>query len=147
MTAKQRLKDIGSRLIKLREQLDYSREEMAAHCEVSESAYAKNERGDHLPKLDSLENLVNKFDASMDWLLFDRGPLFFKEKPGQEQQKSPEEKSLVEQTPVQKPWAEEFPGLESIMPDVREFLDYMAKDPLFKYKVLAFFFKYKKETR
>jgi transcriptional regulator with XRE-family HTH domain len=143
MTAKQRLKEIGSRLTTLREQLDYSREEMAANCEVSESAYAKNERGDHLPKLDTLENLVNKFDASMDWLLFDRGPLFFKEKIRQEQQEPPEEKSQVQPTPAQKPADVGFPGLEAVMPDVRELLDYMSKDSRLKYEVLAFFFKYK----
>ena len=90
MTGKQRLKEIGSRLTTLREQLDYSRDQMAVHCEVTESAYAKNERGDHLPKLDTLENLVKKFDASMDWLLFNRGPLLYKEKTGPEKQQLPE---------------------------------------------------------
>jgi transcriptional regulator with XRE-family HTH domain len=108
---------------------------MAAHCEVTESGYTKNERGNHLPQLDTLENLVKKFDASMDWLLFNKGPLFYKEKKREEnppvQQKQPEEK---------------FPGLEQVMPDVKELLDYMAKDPLLKYEILVFFYKYKKEN-
>ena len=102
MTGKQRLKEIGSRLTTLREQLDYSRDQMAVHCEVTESAYAKNERGDHLPKLDTLENLVKKFDASMDWLLFNRGPLLYKEKTGPEKQQLPEEKPPVQQKPTEK---------------------------------------------
>jgi transcriptional regulator with XRE-family HTH domain len=142
MTRKQRLKEIGARLTKLREQLNYSREEMAAHCEVTESGLGKNERGDHLPQLDTLENLVKKFDASMDWLLFNKGPLFYKEKTQEEKQQPPEEKPPVQQKQPE----EKFPGLEQVMPDVKELLDYMAKDPLLKYEVLVYFYKYKKEN-
>lgn len=139
MTRKQRLKEIGSRLTQLREQLNYSRDKMAALCEVTESGLAKNERGDHLPQLDTLENLVKKFDASMDWLLFNKGPLFFKEK-------THEEKPPVQQKQPEKQPGEKFLGLEHVMPDVNELLDYMAKDPLLKYEVLVFFYKYKKEN-
>jgi hypothetical protein len=89
---------------------------------------------------------LKKFDASMDWLLFNKGPLFYKEKTPEETKQPPEEKPPVQQKQPEKQTEEKFPGLEQVMTDVKELLDYMAKDPLLKYEVLVYFYKYKKEN-
>ncbi|UCH97809.1 MAG: hypothetical protein JSV88_13410, partial [Candidatus Aminicenantes bacterium] len=85
---------------------------------------------------------------SMDWLIFDYGPMFLKEKepgkpPGEEVAKElaiqAEELKEAGQEEVKKPWWEES------MPDARELLEFMAKDPLFRYKVFLYFYEYKEK--
>ena len=139
MKRKKKPIEIGNRLQELREHLNYSRQQMALHCEVTKGGYAKYERGDYLPKLDTLEQLSKKFDTSMDWLLFNKGPMSFKEK-------EPEEKKEPQGKTGEKKTEEKFPGLEHVTPDVKQLLDYMALDPLLRYEVLVYFYKYKKEN-
>jgi len=136
---KKKVMEIGNRLQKLREHLHYSREQMALHCEVTRGGYAKYERGDYLPKLVTLEQLSKKFDTSLDWLLLNKGPMSFKEK-------MPEEKIEPPGKIQEKNTQEKLPGPEQVIPDVKELLDYMNQDPLLRYEILVYFYKYKKEN-
>jgi len=126
---KNALREIGSRLKELRKHLNYSRDRMASFLGVTPNGYGKNECGETLPGIPSLRRLSEELHISMDWLMFNRGSMYFQEIPPEIEIKE-EEKS----------------GLEKTMPDIRELLDYMEQDLQFRYEVLAFFYKYKKEA-
>lgn len=143
MSRRKILQEIGSRLQNLRELLNFSREEMAAQCGVTMSGYGKNERGDTFPGIETLRRLSNNLDISMDWLIFNKGPMYYKKKHQEMEkpldvEKEPEEKKQPEKKTT---------GLDEVMTDVRELLEYMAQDPLLRYEVLVYFYKYKKENK
>jgi transcriptional regulator with XRE-family HTH domain len=125
---KNTLREIGTRLKELRKHLDYSRNRMAVFLEITPNGYGKNECGETFPGLPSLRRLSEELRISMDWLIFNRGSMYFQE--SQPEIKIKEEKK---------------PGLEET-PEVRELLEYMEQEPQFKYEVLANFYKYKKEA-
>jgi transcriptional regulator with XRE-family HTH domain len=135
--------DSGNKLKKLRKLLNLSRKEMAARLGLTRSGYTRNENGDTFPGKSTLRRLSKDFDISMDWLFFDRGPMYF-------QEKLPEEKEPPVKEQEEPPREEEekrTPRIEEVMPDVRELLDHMEQDPLLRYEMLLTFYKYKKETQ
>lgn len=115
------LENIGRRLRRVRKQLNYSLGEMAGNLKVSKSGYYKNEKGITFPGVLTLDHLQWAYDISMDWLIFNKGPVFYKEK-------------LPEHSPE---------PLE-VSPDVREMLEHMSRDRLLEHEVLAFYYRYKK---
>jgi transcriptional regulator with XRE-family HTH domain len=141
-------REVGKRLKKLRLELKYSKKQMAQRLGINLNSYYKNENGTSFPWIYSLYRLHKDFGISMDWLIFDYGPMYLKEK---EPEKPPEEelaKELAikaeaakeaEQEEAKKPWWEET------MPDAKELLEYMAQDPLFRYKVFLYLYKYKEK--
>ncbi|UCH95097.1 MAG: helix-turn-helix transcriptional regulator [Candidatus Aminicenantes bacterium] len=131
MNRRKILQGIGSKLKKLRKQLNYSRPKMAACFGVSMTGYGKNERGDTLPKLGTLIRLAEDFDISLDWLIMNKGTMYYKEK---------EPEKLIE-----KETKEKTASLEDVMPGVRELLDSMAQDPLLLHEVMVYFYKYKEK--
>jgi len=110
----------GRRLRQLRNHFNYSLDEMARKLGLSKSGYFKNEGGFTFPGLKTLDRLQRSYDISMDWLIFNRGPMYYK-------QKAPVEKK---------------PGLEEQSPEVRQLLAAMEQDPRLKHEILAYFFKY-----
>ena len=115
------LENLGRRLRRVRKQLNYSLGEMAGKLGVSKSGYYKNEKGITFPGVLTLDHLQWAYDISMDWLIFNKGPVFYKEK-------------LPELSPQE---------TLDISSDVREMLEQMAHDRLLEHEVLAFFYKYK----
>jgi transcriptional regulator with XRE-family HTH domain len=135
-------REVGKRLKKLRLELKYSKKQMAQRLGINLNSYYKNENGTSFPWIYSLFRLHKDFGVSMDWLIFDYGPIYLKEKepekPSQEELAiKMEEAKKAEQEKVKKPWWEES------MPDAGELLEYMAHDPLFRYKVFLYFYEYK----
>ncbi len=115
-------------LRKMREQLGFSRVKMASLFQVSPSAYYRNENGHTLPSGKSLRLLTEEYDVSMDWLLFSKGPMFYKEKqPGKERGTTPEVRVEVKELP----------------PDIRELTETMERVPLLYHEILAYFQKFK----
>ncbi|UCH94398.1 MAG: helix-turn-helix domain-containing protein [Candidatus Aminicenantes bacterium] len=119
------IRDVGQRLKKLRKQLDYPANEMASRLGLRISSYYKNESGDTIPGLITLHRLQKDFNISMDWFLFNKGSMYYEEK----------------QVENEKPHS----GLEDKMPDVKELLDDMEKDPLLRHKILLHYYEYKKK--
>lgn len=115
--------EIGGRLMMLRAQFKFSAIDMARRLGLSRSGYYKQERGNTLPRLEILNALHREYDISMDWLLFNRGPMYFREKV--------ELEGEAGSTP------------DKLSPHVRELIEYMEKDPLLEHEVLVQFFKYK----
>lgn len=124
MSRRKLLEAIGSRLKKVRFTLGYSQEKMAPHLGVQRTGYAKNEKGETLPGLYALTVLANNFKISLDWLLCNKGPMYYKEKG-----------------------AEQGFGMEVIKEDVQELLQYMDRIPLLRYEVLSFFQRFKVENK
>ena len=129
------MQETGTRLRKLREALGCTREEMAESVGYTESGYAKNELGVHFPGIFSLSRLSKKFDVSMDWLLFGKGPMYYKSKET--------EKKVVPRKEEDSLMAD----LEKVMPDVRELLGHMKQDPKLRHEVLLNFYKYKENKK
>ncbi len=54
-------------------------DEMAAHLRLSKTAYWRNENGFSLLSYRSQKILSERFNVSMQWLLFNRGSIYFGE--------------------------------------------------------------------
>ncbi len=118
-------RSVCGRLRKVRKMLNYSRQDMAAVLDLKDSGYFKNETGETFPSRSTLHRLQKDYDISMDWFLFNKGPMLYKEK--QQEEKTP--------------------GLEDRFPEARELLDDMDQDPQLKHEILAYYFKYRNKKR
>ena len=113
---------VGERLAKVRRQLNYSRSEMAGILGLKHSGYSKNETGETFPGVYTLNLLQKNFDISMDWLLFSKGPMVFKDKPPLEKQ------------------AFDFVSQSQ---ELGELMKSIEQDPQLKHEILAYFYQYK----
>ena len=74
------LEIVGRQMLKLRKHLNYSCGKMARKLGISNSGYYKNENGITFPRVDTLALLQREFDISMDWLIFNKGPMHYGER-------------------------------------------------------------------
>jgi transcriptional regulator with XRE-family HTH domain len=118
-------KEMSLRFKQMREALKFSQDKMAVHLGLVRASYTKYENGFTLPGLPTLSEFGANFGISLDWLVLNKGPMFFNEKT------LPEKK----------------PELEDVMDDVKELLEYMKRIPLLRYEVLSFFQKFKLEYK
>ena len=126
------MQGVGQRLRTLRKQLNFSANEMAGRLGIRNTSYYKNESGETVPSMLSLQRLHKDIGISMDWLLFNSGPMYYKTKEA-------ELKKLEEK---------KAPGLEELVPaEEKELLEHMGKDSVFRHRVLLYFHKYKKTNK
>ncbi|MCP5048762.1 MAG: helix-turn-helix domain-containing protein [bacterium] len=158
---------IGERLRDLREEWRLDRPGMAKRLGVTANAYGKNENGETTPNPPTLLKLLEEFNISMDWFLFEKGPKFHDEKKGIEDMKKklvePLEKETahlkeeLEATTIQKEKAEkELAEIKSkwgnnpvpeISPEQAEMLIEMNRTPLLRYEILAQYHRFLKENK
>jgi len=119
------LQETASRIRELRESLKYTPEKMAAHLEISYSAYLKYEYGNTFPRPYTLALMAEAFAVSLDWLITGKGPMFYKDKsqPGEKTVMGPE-------------WD-----------DVKELIDYMERLPVLRYEMLTHFHMFKLKNK
>lgn len=117
--------EIGSRIREIRSALKVSQERMANHFGIGRPSYTKYESGENFPSIYALTVLGNNFNVSLDWLLCNKGPVFYKEK------QSPDETINIKDP--------------TVMSDVKELLKLMDHIPLLRYEILAAFHKFKME--
>jgi transcriptional regulator with XRE-family HTH domain len=155
------LKPVGARLKKLRKHLNFDMKQMASRLGIVTNTYYKNENGLNLPSLIILKRLVDDFDLSMDWLLFGRGPMFFKEKAQKEMELEHAMKELNTQLDRERKNHEaEYKKKEEELknqrqkasfiesrPDMKELLEYMEQDAIFYHKLMIYFQEYKIEKK
>ncbi len=115
------LAQIGKRFEKVRLDLGLSPKDMAQTLDIQSSGYQKNEKGQTTPSLRTLGNMLKRHDISMNWLLFNKGPVKMEEKP--------------EPPPVEK---EEPIVLDA---DTRELIEAMERDRGLRYDILGYFFR------
>ncbi|MCP5102573.1 MAG: helix-turn-helix transcriptional regulator [bacterium] len=119
------LQGAGLRLRAVREQLRFSPVEMAARMGIKTGGYYKNENGETFMGMRTMDRLQKDFDISMDWLIFNKGPMYFKEKhPGKKDGTT-------------------APGMENNTPEMKELFNQMEQDPRLRHEVLAYYYKYK----
>jgi len=122
MNTRELRKEISIRFRRMREALKCSHEKIAAHMGIERASYTKYENGWALPNLNSLSVLASHFDVSLDWLVANKGPMFYKGK-------------------VQAGGDIEFTG------ELKELFDHMSRIPLLRHEVLSFFHKFKLEYK
>lgn len=120
--------DTGQRLKKIRNQFELSQKEMATHAGITIKSYYKNENNETLPSFKTMHRLQKDFNVSMDWLIFNKGPMLFKEK--QEEIKT----ATVE------------PTVEEISPELKDMLNHMEQDPRLRHELLAYYYTYKEKN-
>ncbi|UCH98034.1 MAG: helix-turn-helix transcriptional regulator, partial [Candidatus Aminicenantes bacterium] len=125
-------KAISLRLKKVRESLSFNQERMAIHFGLSRSSYTRNEKGDTFPNHFALHKLAVTFDISLDWLICAKGPMYFKEKPGEKEKTDTREGAQVE---------------KSLSPEHRELLEQMEQIPLLHHEIMAFFHRFILENK
>ncbi len=133
---------IGKRFMEVRNDLGFSRGRMCREFGVSQSGYLKYENGICLPGLPVLEQFKDKFDISIDWLLFGHGPKSYKEKiTGDAEEKRANailEKGLADFSRLAE--------LAKVMPELGEFLSVLSTDSLFRSEILVNFQKNRQEV-
>ena len=119
----------GRRLRQLRNHFNYSLDEMARKLGLSKSGYFKNEGGSSFPGLKTLDLLQRSYDISMDWLLFNKGPVNYTQKPSVQ----PPEEKLAER------------ALKNISPELMQLVESMDRDPLLRAEMLVHYYRYREK--
>ena len=107
----------GQRLRLIRKQFQLTREEMSARLGIKIKSYYKNENNETLPSFKSLHRLQKDFDVSMDWFIFNKGPMFLKEKQAEINTEKVETK------------------VENISPELQGLMDEMEQDPRLRHEI------------
>ncbi|MCP5103777.1 MAG: helix-turn-helix transcriptional regulator [bacterium] len=128
MDKKKIIREVGYKLQKLRESLRYRVFEMADYLGNERTSYTRYEQGQTAPKLMLLYKVAEKFDISLDWLIRNKGPMYFKQKQDNQSQSTPT-------------------AAPPLPADIKELLDHMDKIPLLRYEVLTMFHKFKEKNK
>jgi transcriptional regulator with XRE-family HTH domain len=130
MDLKDLKQEFSRKITDLRQQLHYTRAEMGNCFNVSLGTYRRYEEGKILPGFPCLRSIAARLGLSLDWLVYGRGPVYYKEKEEIAKTES-SQKSLLEAAPA----------------EITELLEHMHRIPLLRYEVLAYFYKFKAEHK
>jgi len=147
MKRKDLLNEIGSKLKQIRDTLKYSRPAMAYKMGVVRSSYLRNENGVTCPDIRTMHLLGNNFNISLDWLICNKGSMYYRGPGKTPEMVKPPEKPLAPPTPVD-PVIEKKPApavLDTLPVEIQELLDHMTAVPLLRYEILASFHRFKEE--
>jgi transcriptional regulator with XRE-family HTH domain len=117
------MKGVGERLKELRKRLNMSQEEFGSKLGLKRSSLGKIERGASPPSGKMLQTLASKYNVSMDYLLCNRGTLFYEKdtaNPTENKQKND--------------------------PELEELLSLMTRLPLARHSVMSCFQRFKIEN-
>ncbi len=129
-------RDFGLRLRQLREGQDLSGKKMAEMLHIDRVSLLRHEAGQWLPEYPILQTISDTFNVSMDWLLFNKGPMFYN-------QKELEAKAAAAKQEA----AEKHDCMKALKEEYRELLDYMEKFPVLRYELLLQFQKFLREQQ
>jgi transcriptional regulator with XRE-family HTH domain len=73
-------KEIGARLAQLRETLNLPRTKLSGMIGIDRASIQRYEEGQYFPEISTLVTLSGVLGVSLDWLLVNRGPIYYKEK-------------------------------------------------------------------
>jgi transcriptional regulator with XRE-family HTH domain len=121
-------KEVGFRLKKIREKLSFSQDRMASFIETGRTNYSKYENGEVFPNYLALQKMCANQDVSLDWLICEKGSMFFKDK-----------EDILQQVEAhaEKPIKDEYLELFSKMEQI----------PLLYYEVMAYYQRFKLEHK
>jgi len=130
-------KDIGFRLRKIRKTLRLPNSQMAYRLGVQRGTYNRNEEGKSVPGVATLFKLANSWNISLQWLLLNKGPMYYREE-------EPVEEIKEEKPPEPHPAIKLF---ESLGDESRELLEHMDRIPLLRHKVMVLFHTFKEDRK
>jgi transcriptional regulator with XRE-family HTH domain len=116
------LQDIALRLKKTRDALGFSSGDMAGRIGTYPATYYKYENARSFPHFTILSKLGDNLGISLDWLILDRGPMFYEEK---------ENKTAAAVLPA----------------EIQELVEQMEQIPVLKYEILLNFHKFKESRK
>jgi transcriptional regulator with XRE-family HTH domain len=143
------LQGAGLRMRKVREQLGYTRREMAQHLGITVNGYRKNESGECFPNTKSLFQLSTEYGISMDWLFFNNGPMYLKEmKRLQDLDKTEPELShqLADCKAKLASLEQETAEIRQATPEIKEMVIQMGQNPILFHELLLHFHQFVKEN-
>jgi transcriptional regulator with XRE-family HTH domain len=128
-------KEVGKRLMGIRESLKFKPSEMADKLNAYRSSYYNYESGATAPQLISLHKLGKDFGISLDWLILNRGS---------SQYSAMEEKKVESVKEAPKTAQEIFSSPEA---EVNRLVEYMKRFPLLQHEVMVTFYKFIEENK
>lgn len=137
----------GKKIEKIRLSLDYSTSQMAKKINLHNVTYNRIEKGKSIPSFNTLRHLGNNLDVSLDWLICDKGEMFFPEK--NDPTKTPQPQQTTQDT-TQETGGERINYNNIPEPqreDVKELLEHMENNPRLRYEILAQFYRFKEEKK
>ena len=114
-------KDIGTRIKKIRLELGYTQEQMAAFFGIKRAGYRRYEGGETTPGVQAFEMLAERFNVSLEWLIRGEG-------------------SMVRSVDDPEPRVPEF---EKPVEEIWDLVVHMEKIPLLRFKILSFYHQFK----
>ncbi len=130
-------KDIGIKLRKIRKTLKIPNSQMAYRLGVGRGTYNRNEEGKNMPCVATLIKLAHGWNISLQWLLLNKGPMYYREGP-------PVEEIKEEKPPEPHP---AIKRLESLGDESEELLEHMDRIPLLRHKVMVLFHTFKEDRK
>lgn len=141
MKRKELIGKVAEKLKKIRQTHKYDANTMAAKLGVATHTYRRNERCISLPDAYSLYSLNRTLNISLDWLISEKGSMYFTEiKPVKK------EEIKAEQKEPPKPYTLP-PVLQNLEDDLKELFDTMQQSPQLRYEILAHFHKFKNDKK
>jgi transcriptional regulator with XRE-family HTH domain len=137
MDKKNLLIEIGYKLKKVREALRLKNSELADDIGFNRSSFCRYESGKTPPGIKTLYGLGEKFNISLDWLICNKGEMFYREIAATE----------LEKESMEPPAPPSSPTLDSLPGDIRELLEHMERIPLLRYEILTYFLKFKDKNK
>jgi transcriptional regulator with XRE-family HTH domain len=125
--------EITVRMRRIRKALGRNQTRLAEGLGLVRQTYTRYETGKLVPGIYTLSLLAKRYNVSLDWLIADKGPMFFRLEPD-----SP--------PPLPEPPLEANPGPE-IPKEELELLEHMAHIPLLRFQILAFFQQFKMDHK
>jgi len=145
MYMKDLTKDVGIKMRNLRKSLKLSNSRMATRLNVSRGTYNRNEEGKSMPGVATLIKLNKDYNISLEWLLLNRGPMYYREEPPEsEKEELPVEEIKEEEPPEPHP---AIKLLESLGSESEELLEHMDRIPLLRHKVMVLFHTFKEDRK
>ncbi len=117
---------VAARLRQVRKHIGLKQVEMAERLGITRDSYGKNERGHALVSTDVLDLLHHKLGVSVEWLLFNNGPMYWKAT-----------ESAAQKTPKNL----------RLNPQMTDMVDHMNRFSFVYNSVIGFFQKYKVENK
>ncbi|MCP5106479.1 MAG: helix-turn-helix transcriptional regulator, partial [bacterium] len=108
-----------TRLRRFRKTIKLTQAEFVTYLDIGRANLSRIEKGEIFPSLNILVDLRNKFNLSIEWVVFDKGEM------------------LVKDGPVETIYTGENKE------EIRDLLYYIGEIPAFEHAVLAFFHGYR----
>ncbi len=113
------MSSIGRRLMQLREAFRLTQEEIGERLGLARSSWGRHERNECLPTGKMLISMAHDFDASLDYLMVNRGELIYKgDEPG----------AVMDE-------------------EIREMVGLMNQSSVVRHSVMSFYKRFKLENR